>query len=274
MEPVQGNGNPDSMIPEQNTDTTLNLQSMAPAQETLSASPFRTHQLQPRDHIPAVHRKEHPDWMFAVLLTGFILIAWTLVFYYKRFTTVISASFSKRHLSQLTREGNLLRERITISLSAVYILATSLLIYQLNMFYFKWNDPVMNGFRLYVLITLLVVLFWTMKLFAMNLLSVVFKTYQSNHEYLLNIMLFSTLSSLILLPLLVLSVYLNSRIILDISLIIISLIFITRFIKGMMIGVQLTRFSYLFLFVYLCALELLPLVVILKFALLYNALFV
>jgi hypothetical protein len=261
------------MIPRQTTDTTLNMQSTAPAQGEPTPSPFRTHQLQARSHGPAMHAPEHPDWMFAILLSGFILIAWTLVFSYKRLITVISATFSKRHLSQLTREGNLLRERITISLSAVYLVAISLMIYQMNVFYFKWNDPVMNGFRLYLLITLLVVLFWALKLFAMNLLSIVFRTHQSNHEYLLNIMLFSTLSSLILLPLLVLSVYLNSRIILDISLITISLIFIVRFVKGMMIGVQLTRFSYLFLFVYLCALELLPLVFILKLALLYNALF-
>jgi hypothetical protein len=257
------------MRPEQAHDTTISMQSMTPARDLTIPSPFIGHRLPAKNDLPMVHKPEHSDWIFAILVLGFILVAWGMVFYYKRFLTVLYATFSKRHLSQLAREGNLLQERIAVSLSAVYILTMSLMAYQSNEFFINWHDPVLNGFRLFLLIVLLLVLFWALKLFAMNLLSVVFKTHQSNHEYVVNILLFSTLSSLVLLPLLVLSVYLNSWILLIIGLIINSLIFIIRFIKGMMIGVQLTRFSYLFLFVYLCALELLPLVVILKLALLY-----
>jgi len=69
---------------------------------------------------------------------------------------------------------------------------------------------------------------------------------------------------------LILGIYLNSNTLLFICLIFIALLFIIRFFKGMFIGVSLTRFSYLFLFVYLCALELLPLVVIVKLIMLYN----
>ena len=260
------------MIPDQQTDTTLNMQSMVPVQKDPIPSPFRNHLLQPRAFVPAVHKPEHPDWVFGVLLTGFILVAWTMVFFFKRFSTMLSSTFSKRHLSQLAREGNLLRERLAVSLSAVYILSMSLLIYEMNQYYFGWYDPRLSGFRLFLLITILLILFWMIKLFAMKLLSSVFKTYQSNHEYLLNILLYSTLSGLVLLPLLVAAIYLNSIAILNICLIVITLIFIVRFVKGLIIGAQLTRFSYLLLFVYLCALELLPLVVILKLALLYGAL--
>jgi hypothetical protein len=271
MEPFFRDQRAEEMIREKSHDTTLNLQSMDPAPQDQAASPFRSHQLQARNHLPAAHHQEQPDWIFATLLAGFILVAWTVFFHFKRFNTVVSATFSKRHLSQLAREGNPLRERIAISLSALYILAFSLTIYQWNELYFGWKDPILNGFRLFVLIMLLLILFWTLKLFAMNFLSIIFRTHQSNHEYLLNIMLFSTLSGLINLPLLVLAIYLNSLTILFISLIIIILLFLIRFIKGMMIGAALTRFSYLFLFVYLCALELLPLVIILKLALIYNA---
>lgn len=259
------------MRQDQAHDTTVSMQSMDPLRDETAASPFTSHRLQAKNDLPVVHRPEHPDWIFAILVTGFLLVAWTTVFYYKRFITALYATFSKRHLSQMAREGNLLRERIAVSLSAVYILTMSLMIYQANEFYFQWHDPVLNGFRLFLIIMLLVVLFWALKLFAMNLLSMVFKTHQSNHEYVVNIVLFSALASLILLPLMVLSIYLNSWTILIICLIINAIIFIIRFIKGMIIGAQLTRFSYLFLFVYLCALELLPLVVILKLAILYNA---
>jgi hypothetical protein len=189
------------MIREKSYDTTLSFQITAPAKEDPVASPFRSHQLQVRELSPSVRRQEQPDWVFAMLFTGFFLVAWMLFFSYKRFYTVVSASFSKRHLSQLTREGDPLRERIGISLSAVYILATSLTIYQLNQLYFVWQHPVLNGFRLFLLIMLLLVLFWAVKLFAMNLLSIIFRTHQNNHEYLLNVMIFTALSGLISLPL-------------------------------------------------------------------------
>jgi len=258
------------MIRKSSHDTTTTLQSMAPADAGGATSPFGSHQLHVQNPLPLAHRQEQPEWIFGVLLTAFILVAWTLFFFYKRFSVVVSAPFSKRHLSQLTREGNPLRERIAVSLSAVYILVMSLSIYQWNVLYFGWTSTLIYGFRLFVLIMLTLILFWTLKLFAMGFLSIIFRTHQSNSEYILNILLFSTLSGLINLPLLVLAIYLNSVTILFISLIIIILLFILQFIKGMLIGAALTRFSYLFLFVYLCALEILPLVVILKLALIYN----
>ncbi len=260
------------MIRDHATDTTLNMQSLSHRQAADTESVFGTHLLRPSNPGPMLHRTEHPDWVFGILLTGFILIAWTLSLYYKRFHTLVSAGFSKRWLSQLTREGNPLRERLLISLSSVYLLTIALTIYQWNELHTGWSYGVLTGFRLYALILLLVVLFWTVKLFAMNFLSIVFRTHQSNYEYLLNLMIFSTLTGLVTLPLLVLSVYLHSPTVLYILLGCIGILFIIRFIKGLLIGAALTRFSYLFLFVYLCALEILPLAVLLKLMLAYNVL--
>ena len=251
-------------------DTTLTMQSMAPGGVTVTSSPFGTHRLQVKDHLPVAHRQEQPDWVFIVLAAGFILVAWTVFFYFKRFRTFVSAAFSKRYLSQLTREGNILRERIAVSLTLVYLLAMAMTIYQWNELYFGWDIPRLEGFRLFLLVMLLLVLFWTMKFFAMNFLSIVFRTHQNNYEYMLNILLFSVIAGLVSLPLLVFAVYLRSTEILVIILVISVLLFLFRFYKGMMIGAALTRFSYLFLFVYLCALELLPLVVILKLTLIYS----
>jgi len=258
------------MIREVSYDTTINLQSMNPLPKVPVASPFRSHQLQPGHLTPVIHHQEHADWIFGVLVFCFILLAWTLVYHFKRFTTILSSTYSKRYLSQLEREGNILHERISVSLTTVYIISISLLIHQFNVIYFHWSNPYINGFTLFLLILTGVSLFWFFKIIVMNILGVIFRTQQSNHEYLVNIILFSTLSALCILPFLILGIYLNSNTLLFICLIFIALLFIIRFFKGMFIGVSLTRFSYLFLFVYLCALELLPLVVIVKLIMLYN----
>lgn len=259
------------MNPDYQNDTTLTMQSLVPEQPVAGLSPFSAHQLHVRETGPVMRPQEHPDWMFGVLVTGFIILSWTLVFFNKRFFTVLSATFSKRHLSQLAREGNLLRERITVSLSALYIISMALLVYQIAVNWFGYHHTVLTGFRLFLIISLLLVLIWALKLFAMNLLGVVFRTLQSNLEYQVNIFLFSALTGLLLLPVLTCSIYLRSDLLLSVCVVITAALFAARFVKGLVIGLHLRRFSYLYLFVYLCALELLPLLLILKLALIYNA---
>jgi hypothetical protein len=63
--------------------------------------------------------------------------------------------------------------------------------------------------------------------------------------------------------------YLNSVFLLYFSLIIFMLFFAFRFVKGFFIGTAVTKFSYLFLFVYLCSLEILPLLIIIKLLLIH-----
>ena len=59
------------MIPKQQNDTTLNMQSMTPVQKDPVPSPFSNHLLQPRSFVPVVHKPEHPDWVFGVARATF-----------------------------------------------------------------------------------------------------------------------------------------------------------------------------------------------------------
>ena len=259
------------MIPEQRHDTTLNLESMAPLQGKPAPSLFSSHQLQPREGVPVGHTQEFPDWIFGILIAGAILVAWTYTFYFKRFTILLSASFSKRYLSQLTREGNLLKERIAVSLSAVYILSFGMVLYVISQTWFTTQDFFLNGWSLFLVLCLFLLLYWALKFILLRILGVVFRTQQSTHDYLVNSLIFTTLTGLSVLPLLPAVIYLRSEALLIACIVIIVLLFIIRFIKGVGVGLQLRRFSYLFLFVYLCALELLPLLILLKLVLQYTA---
>jgi hypothetical protein len=87
---------------------------------------------------------------------------------------------------------------------------------------------------------------------------------------LLNMLIFIIINGIILLPALVGIVYLNSTIILYITLIICVLLFIFRFMRGFFIGLTLTKFSYLFLFVYLCTLEIMPVLMLIKLLLMTS----
>jgi len=210
-----------------------------------------------------------PDWVFWVFLGMFLILAWTQIFYAHRFRMVVGATFSTRHLHQLGREGDLFNERISIALSLIYVSTVAMVIYQVIRLIFHQTSSTIPQFQLYMLIVLAVIGFWAFKVLIMNLLSLIFKTDHINNEYKLNILVTISILGLLLIPVLVFAVYLKSSWLVYLALGLIGIFSLFRVIKGFIIGISLTRFSYFFLFIYLCTLEILPLLVAAKLILDY-----
>lgn len=210
-----------------------------------------------------------PDWVFWVFLGMFIILAWIQIFYAHRLRMVVGATFTTRHLHQLAREGNLFNERISIALSLIYVTTVAMVIYQVIRLIFHQTSSSIPQFQLYMLIVLAVIGFWSFKVLIMNLLSLIFKTDHINNEYKLNILVTISILGLLLIPVLVFAVYLKTYWLIYIALGLIGIFSLFRVIKGFFIGISLTRFSYFFLFVYLCTLEILPLLVAAKLILDY-----
>jgi hypothetical protein len=246
------------------TDTTISLQSTTFAQPEYVKSIFQSHQLQPDNlRISPVH-KAQPDWVLAILVLCFILFAWGQVFYHRRIQQIFRAPFSKRFVNQLTRDGNLFRERISVALGIVYILTFSLFLYILNEQILGLTIQGISGISLYGLIAGVSICMLAAKVALVNLLGSIFKTRETTYNYLLNLLLFALITGPVLLTAMVFVVYLQSVTLIQISLVIFLAILLFRFVRGFFIGMALRKFSYLFLFVYLCSLEILPLLVLIK----------
>jgi len=139
-----------------------------------------------------------------------------------------------------------------------------MVIYQSLQLIFHQTSYSIPQFQLYVLLALAIAGFWAFKIFIMNLLNLIFKTDYTNNAYKLNILVTLSIIGFMLIPVLVFAVYLKSVWLLYIALGLIGSFSLFRLIKGFLIGISLTRFSYFFLFVYLCTLEILPLLVVAK----------
>jgi hypothetical protein len=253
---------------DRSTDTTFSLQSLAVPPKVFRESVFTASKLHPGKFQVREARPQHPDWILAIILSCIILITWVRVFYNKRLQQIFRAPFSKRFINQLIRDGNLFRERVSVALGLVFIMAVSLFIFELNQLILQFNFAPFSNALLFWLIALMVTAFQTVKVALIQLLGVIFKTRETTYNYLLNMLVFALFSGPFLLAGLILVLFLKSVFILYLCLIITALLLIFRFIRGFFIGISLSKFSYLFLFVYLCSLEILPLLVILK--LLFN----
>ncbi len=250
-------------------DTTIDMQSLVVPHIEYQKSFIGIHELPARNLELKTTSLAQSDWMPAVILLCFILLAWNHVYNPKRVKQVLRAPFSKRFMNQLVRDGNLFNERITFTLGIVYLLSFSLLLFVLNERFFGLTSPNLKGILAYLAIVIGLLLFITVKVTFVSILGIVFKTKETTNNYLLNLMIFAVITGPVTLFFLVFIIYLKTPVILYLCLLIIILLFIFRFIRGFFIGSDLTRFSYLLLFVYLCSLEILPLTVALKFIINY-----
>jgi hypothetical protein len=252
------------------TDSTANFQSLLSPVVSPAHSFFTTHQLKSQGILPISFKKYQPDWILGILLLCFVLLAWVQVFYHRRIRQILMAPYSKRFLNQLIRDGDLFSERITLVTGFIYFITTSLFLFQIyELVLVKDTGKLPQGFPLFALVSIFVLGFWILKIGLIRFLSFIFRTRQTSREYFLNILIFNILTGIFLLPLLVFAVYLKSVIFLWICMIIFVLFFFFRVARGFLIGISITKFSYLFLFVYLCSLEILPLVVFIKVVLKY-----
>ena len=231
---------------------------------------FTSHQLKNQEIKPIPFVKFQPDWLLGVLLFCFIILAWVQVFYSRRLRQIMLAPFSKRFLNQLIRDGNLFSEQISFAMSIIYLITLSIFLYEINEFFLVKNatSPI-QGLPLFGLILILMLGFWILKVGVIRFLSLIFRTRQTSRDYLLNILIFNIMTGFFFLPILVMAIYLKYVIFLWICLVIFGLFLLFRLIRGFLIGISITKFSYLFLFVYLCSLEMLPLIVLLKVILNY-----
>jgi uncharacterized protein DUF4271 len=92
----------------------------------------------------------------------------------------------------------------------------------------------------------------------------IFKTENSAKEYNANMLVFLIINGLVLLPVSVLSLFVDERNCLYLGFALSSVIYFMWILRGISIGRSEYNFSALHLFLYLCTVEFLPLLVLLK----------
>ncbi|MCX6287427.1 MAG: DUF4271 domain-containing protein [Bacteroidetes bacterium] len=245
-------------------DTTFTLQSIERPSQNFKSSLFSEHQLQVGAYRNSERQHYPSDWIILSLLACMIIVSWSNFYYFKRLRQIYYAPLSQRFLNILTKEGSLFKERISIALSLIYIFTFSFLLSLLLKIFIPDSISRFHDYQVFTICVIGLIVFWSLKISVIRFLGIVFQTISSTQDYLQNILSFSFITGLLLLPLLILTLFLQSDILLHITLIITGLLYFFRVMRGFFIGISLKKFSYLFLFVYLCSLEILPLLVILK----------
>lgn len=209
------------------------------------------------------------DWITIHLLICIGLLAWVQVYFLKRVKQILKSFTGIRYLNQLSRDGNIFRERVAIPLLIIYLITFSLLLYLFTTDIMKITIFELKGVKLYSLIIVMVLLLWIVKNVAVVIVGNIFKNHIVLSEYLLTNFVFNLTLGMILLPIGILAVYMQSVETIYIGLIVWVLVNIYRIAREFFIELSYTKFSWVYRILYLCTLEIIPLIVFTKLVVSY-----
>jgi hypothetical protein len=239
--------------------------------KTYEKSIFSMHQLQPSGKVSIEKGKMNPGWVSGVILICFFLFAIAQYSYFRRMQQIFKAFFANRLFNQLSRDGGLYRERISIFLFSSFIIAMSLFIFTICDFYF--SIPKSSGAEILLFIKILfsVFMFYLLKMGLFNVSGIIFKAAKEASDYVLNIFIFGQIAGVALLPVIILVTYIHSEIMIFTGIAMLASLYLYRLFRGLVITGSNAKISVYYLFLYLCTLEILPLILISKVLMLINS---
>lgn len=228
---------------------------------------FKTHKLQLNQYYPQTIEKQNPDWFTLILITIIIAVTLLKVFYSKIFFQIFKAFVNNNTANQIVRDENLLVQRASILLSVICYLVFALFTYKITQFYNYENQYMGQGFIKFLFIAIFIGITYSVKMISLKLFGSIFNYEKPTVSYIFNLFLINNVLGIVLLPLLIVLTYFNSVYfiyLLKLCIAIIISFYIYRLIKGVLIWTSIPRYNLFYLFLYICALEIAPLLIIYK----------
>lgn len=234
---------------------------------TFGKSIFVPHVLKARHSRPIFIQHKEKGVGFSIIFLALILFATIQVLYHKRFQMFRNAFLNNRYAAQIMREENILNYRISQLLTVVFLLTGSLFIFQINKFYGSMLKGI-SDWEQYGIIFSGFSSFFLLKYILNKILGYIFLVEKEVKEFLFNYFLFNQfwgLGSIIILALLEYGRNFPFSEIMVLGLASYALVFVYQIIRSYSLAMPNKRISNLYLFLYFCTLEILPLVIISSF---------
>lgn len=204
------------------------------------------------------------DWITLLLILGLVLIAVLKFAFSERFIKLFSLSYSEKYFTNYVKTKPLIFNTFHLIFFSVIIFNISLLIFYAIKAYNL--SEITNDFGYFLQISLVCTLYILSRYLLGYLLSLVFSL--TDHQAYFTLLKISNLAyiSVLIFPLLIFINYSSAafyNILISISLVIALILFGIRY-YAVIKNIKLSFNSFFYLFLYLCALELAPILVVYK----------
>jgi len=225
---------------------------------------FSSHLLKPSSIVIKDKHIYNHTWTSGIIVLCFILFAFARYNYSKRINQIFKAFFANRFFNQLSREGGLFKERVSFILFITYIAALGLFIFQIYCYYNNIILSELISFWMYIKILSGILIFFLIKTFLYVLTGFIFGKAKETSDYLLNIFIFDQIMGVILLPIIVLTTFIHNQYFIYMGVLIFGLLYLYKMYSGAIYAISVAKISPYYLFLYLCTLEILPILILAK----------
>jgi hypothetical protein len=166
-------------------------------------------------------------------------------------------------MNQLEREGNLFKERITLGLGFIYYTVTAIFVFLV----FREYAEVPAGLSNLAFTGIILAVIFILQMLKSGIVygaGIIFDTKEVARQYQLNILIFNDIIGITLFPIAITAFYWNSLFLLTTGIVIVSLLLTYQLFRGILTGLENKSYNLFYLFLYLCTLEILPLLLIFK----------
>jgi hypothetical protein len=203
------------------------------------------------------------DLVTFVILFCMMVLSLANYFFPLKLRETIMAVWNSRHYSQIEKEGGLMNDWVSFFLFLNYLLVMILLSYQVITFYeIKFHNLSLLLFIAYLLAGL--ILFYVLKYIVLFFLAWVFKTRGSTEAYFRNILIINNFTGIVILPILIVNAFNPTSYLIYVALIFLIVINLYKVIRGSLLGFQKVEFPAYYLILYLCAIEIAPILLLIK----------
>jgi hypothetical protein len=197
--------------------------------------------------------------IFLLLYTGFLNLLMG------KDIDIVFRSFYNKRSTQSGKEESLLNSRAFIALFVLFGLTSGLFIYQVSAAYDKFYS--ITGFQLFVSLSVIIVALFALKLLVLRFIGFIFNVNKIVSEYISILYLTYFNIAFIFLPLTLCFCLLPAqfaKLILLVALVLAIVIFVWQYLRSSVNIISNFRFHKFYLFIYLCALEICPVLILIK----------
>lgn len=214
--------------------------------------------------LSGIEKTVRPIWVVVVVFILFFAIAIVRLLFPLDFDVIVSAYFNERLLQQVSKEDNMMTSWPYVTLYFIFSLALGLFITVINASFLNYD--ILN-FESYMRTSLIVAVLFIAKILMIRFLSFVFDLKKMAREYIAVLYLVYFNSMLILMPFLLLVLFIPVtyfKLILILFSVVASILFIYRLLRTFVGLFGNLRFSVFYLILYLCVLEVAPILILVK----------
>lgn len=204
-------------------------------------------------------------WLPGILLPGLFLFTWIKYAYSKYLVQIVSSTVNYQVSGRLFRERNALLRNMSVGLNLIFAINVGLLVLYLFNFY-HITQINHNLFISLLIYSIGITVVYTVKIFFCKVLGYIFLVREEFAEYVHNVTLFNKNIGMFLFPVVILYPYVDhplKPVVIYTGIVLYIIMILLRSLRSFQIIIR-KGVSVFYLILYLCAVEILPVLLLIK----------